>query len=236
MLVAATVCPHPPVLVPAVANGAAHDLEDLRVTCLDAVRWLASLGADVVVVGGAAESGEWDSSAGGSLRAFGVEVSYGGPEPVLPLSLTIGAFLLDQVGHARAPRRYVAVADGTSAKECAAFGAELVTGERPVALLVMGDGSAKRTTTSPGYFDERAVPYDAAVVAALEKADTEALLTLTPGLADQLWVAGRPAWQVLAGAAQAAGDDGASVSAVVQYDEAPYGVGYAVVEWGLGQS
>src|SRR6476619_786633 len=111
MLVAASVCPHPPVLVPAVATGAASDLDALRSTCLDAVRRLTSHDADVVVVGGGAAAGEWDGTAGGSLRAFGVDVAFGGPEQVLTLALTIGAFLLDEIGWPHTRRRYVATTD-----------------------------------------------------------------------------------------------------------------------------
>ena len=234
MLVAATVCPHPPVLVPAVAQGAAPDLDALRSTCLDAVRRLTSHDADVVVVGGGADPGEWGGTAGGSLRAFGVDVAFGGTEHVLPLALAIGAYLLDEIGWPHARRRYVATTDDATAEECRALGAGLVSTDRPVAMLVMGDGSAKRTKTSPGYLDDRALGYDQAVVSALEKADPEALLALTPGLARELWVAGRPAWQVLAGAAQATRDDDARhrvISAEVRFDEAPYGVGYVVADW-----
>ncbi len=55
----------------------------------------------------------------------------------------------------------------------------------------------------------------------------------TPELGRELWVAGRPAWQVLAGAGRAAYDAGRVVQATVRYDDAPYGVGYAVVDWEL---
>jgi hypothetical protein len=95
----------------------------------------------------------------------------------------------------------------------------------------MGDGSAKRSPTSPGYVDDRAGSYDHGVVSALEKADLDALLALTPELARDLWVAGRPAWQVLAGATRSAYPAGVRVATRVRYDDAPYGVGYWVVDW-----
>lgn len=231
MLVAAAVCPHPPTLVPAMAGGAAGELDSLRAVCLDAVRRLCTFDADIVVVGGGSTAGEWDGTAGGSLRTFGVDVAFGGGDPVLPLSLTVGAYLLDEVRWPHQRRRYVAVTDATSPDDCAAIGADLAHGDRPLTALVMGDGSAKRTTTSPGYVDYRAIGYDRDVLAALEGVDVDALLGLQPRLAGELWVAGRPAWQLLAGAARAAHAGGASVQTQVRFDDAPFGVGYAVVDW-----
>lgn len=58
MLLAAAVCPHPPLLVPEVAAGAAHETDDLRAACRTAV---AALPPDTVVVGTAqaVEIGRW---------------------------------------------------------------------------------------------------------------------------------------------------------------------------------
>src|SRR5690606_505434 len=95
-----------------------------------------------------------------------------------------------------------------------------------VALLVLGDGSACRSVRAPGYLDERAAPFDAAVSAALASADTGALLGLDADLARRVRAAGRAAWQVLAGAAE-----GAGLSGALRYDDAPYGVGYLVASW-----
>ncbi len=233
MLVAASVCPHPPLLVPAAATGAAEETAGLRAACLESVRRLHESAADrVIVVGAADEAGEWDGSAGGSLRRFGVDVQFGGAADVLPPSLTIGAFLLDEVDCPRDRRRFVAVASDTDTDDAAALGRRLAGGA-PAAMLVMGDGSAKRTTGSPGYLDDRAEAFDASVVKALAEPTPYAVLRLDPEVADTLWVAGRPAWQVLAGAAQAANEDGASIATAVRYDEAPYGVGYFVVDWNV---
>ncbi len=184
-------------------------------------------------MGDAPASGDWDGSAGGSLRTFGVDVCFGGPDLALPTTLTLGAYLLDEIGWPRERRRYLAVAREASPQDCADLGSRLAAEAERLALLVMADGSAKRAKESPGYVDERAVGYDTAVVAALEAGDVDALLALDPDLARTLWVAGRPAWQVLAGAGRAAYDDGASISTAVRYDEAPFGVGYAVVDWTL---
>lgn len=60
MLLAAAICPHPPLLVPSVAAGAAHETDDLRAACRTAVATLAPY--DTVVVGSnaqALEVGAW---------------------------------------------------------------------------------------------------------------------------------------------------------------------------------
>ncbi len=54
-----------------------------------------------------------------------------------------------------------------------------------------------------------------------------ALLAIDPALADDLWVAGRPAWQVLAGALLASPGPWFSRIALAS---APLGVGYVVVQ------
>ncbi|MFY9916577.1 MAG: hypothetical protein WAK18_18025, partial [Nocardioidaceae bacterium] len=187
----------------------------------------------VIVVGAAATAGDWNGDAGGDLQAFGCDVSFGGPEILLPLSLTIGAYLLDEAGWPASGRRYVAVAGETVPSTSAQLGRALVGSPEPVAVLAMADGSARRTTASPGYLDERAIGYDEAVVTALAQGDVERLLALDPDLDAALWSTGRPVWQVLAGAAQATYEAGGSIGATVLYDAAPYGVGYAVVEWAL---
>ena len=64
----------------------------------------------------------------------------------------------------------------------------------------MGDGTARRSVSAPGYLDERAAPFDAAVERAVRDGDLPALAALDPALAADLLAAGRPAWQALAGA------------------------------------
>jgi aromatic ring-opening dioxygenase LigB subunit len=95
-----------------------------------------------------------------------------------------------------------------------------------VALLCMGDGSARRSEKAPGWWDDRAEAFDATVAAALAAADLEALLQLDAELARALLVAGRASWQALAGAA-----DGQVWRGELTHHEAPFGVGYLVAEW-----
>ncbi|MGH3471311.1 MAG: class III extradiol dioxygenase subunit B-like domain-containing protein [Nocardioidaceae bacterium] len=238
MLVAASVCPSPPLLVPAVSVGAAAERADLRAACLAAVRRLVTSGVDQIMVVGTGEpAGDWDASAGGNLCRFGVDAGFGGERQVLPLPLTLGAYLLDEAAW-RGERRYVAVESNTEPAALARAGAGLVLGDRRLAMLVMGDGSAKRAVASPGYLDARAEAFDAAVVVALTRPDPEALLDLDPNLCEELWAAGRPAWQVLAGAAKASAAPPyeGSIRTTLGYDAAPYGVGYWVVDWAIGRA
>lgn len=225
MLVSAAVCPHPPALVPAVSQGGSDLLDEARVACLRAVRGLIAAPHDVLVcVGAGPATTRRGREAGGSLRRFAVDVGFGGPVVSLSPALTIAAYLLGETG--AAADVYQEVSADASPEECRALGTRLATLGGRVALLVMGDGSAKRTKQSPGYLDGRAEPFDAEVVQALAAPDPEALLTLDPALCDEIWVAGRPAWQVLAGALSGAEP---SMTGTVYYDGAPLGVGYFVV-------
>ncbi len=220
MLVAAVVCPHPPLLVPTVAAGAAPELDDLRTACAEAIRALG--GADrLVVVGGGEVTRAFLGDAGGSLAPYGVDMTIGGGLPVLPLSLTIGRWLLG-----REPDGFQEVVADEPPAACFELGRSLAAGSGRLGLLVMGDGSARRGTKAPGYLDPRAEPFDEAVARALAAADAEALAALEPGQAAELLVAGRAAWQVLAGAAEKAGLTGRLL-----VREAPYGVAYFVASW-----
>ncbi len=217
MLVAAAVCPHPPLLVPELAGTAAPELDTLRAACAAAVGGLRAAAPEaIVVVGGAGQAGAYGGDAAGSLAPWGVDVRIGAGEPVLPLSLSIGRWLLEREG-LRASE-FHAVPFDASPETCMALGARLAGGHGRVAMLVMADGSACLTEKSPGYLDARAEPYNAAIVEALSRAEIPAL---DPEEAAELWVAGRAALQVLAGA------DG-SLDGEILYADAPYGVGYFV--------
>jgi hypothetical protein len=119
--------------------------------------------------------------------------------PPLPLALAIGAELLDAAGYA-GPRILQSVAASASPETCRDLGADLAADAPGGALLVLGDGSARRSAAAPGYLDERAEPFDAAVEQAVRDGDLSALAALDPELARDLLAAGRPAWQVMAAA------------------------------------
>jgi aromatic ring-opening dioxygenase LigB subunit len=124
----------------------------------------------------------------------------------------------------------VVIGAGAAGIAAGSAGAAAVPDDRPVALLVMGDGTARRGEKAPGYADPRAEAFDATVVRALAGGDPRTLADLDPTLAAELLVAGRAPWQVLAGAALAARPGGAW-RADLRYADAPYGVGYAVASW-----
>ncbi|MGP3632171.1 class III extradiol dioxygenase subunit B-like domain-containing protein [Streptomyces sp. 24-1644] len=238
MLVAAAVCPCPPLLVPEVAAGAASELDDARTACKDALGVLAAARPDLLLVVGPAEAGRagpYPAGSTGSFEGFGVGLSVrlgvppGDTAPAgrgLPASLAVGAWLLDRARWSGAAVEGLGVEERLPADGCALAGKELAARADRVALLVMGDGSACRTVKAPGYLDERAVDFDTAVTRALGDADLPVLSSLDASLAYALRAAGRAPWQVLAGAAEGAGLEGQLL-----YADAPYGVGYTVAAW-----
>jgi hypothetical protein len=214
VLTAAAVCPHPPLLVPDLAGAAAPELDDVRAACATAIAALAP--ADVLYVVGT-DAGVRATS----FRPWGVAVPVDVPEP-LPLAVLVGGWLTRGL-----PRSFVVVDPALDAGECADLGADLAASAGRVALLVMGDGSARHDLKAPGYVDPRAAAFDGAVAAAFAAADWPVLAGLDPGECDELLVAGRAPWQVLAGAA----GNGAAARTVDARSSAPYGVGYHVAVW-----
>jgi hypothetical protein len=199
------------VLVPELASGAADEMADVRSAALASVGGLVAAGPDrVVVVGTGPLDHPVDESAGGTLAGLGVDVRAGGDDLVLPLSLTIGAWLLDQAGWDGA-RTYTTTSVPT---------------DDSVALLVMAGGSARRSLKAPGYLDERAEAHDAAIGAALASGDADALASLDVHLSDELLAPGAHALVVLGEMTK-----GADVTARLRWDGAPFGVGYWVADW-----
>ena len=234
MLIAAAVCPHPPLLVPEVTgvhgpgapDPAADELRRLRTACRDAVALLLGAAPDLLVVaGGAGQTAEYAAAAGGSLRDFAVPFTVG-EDPVLPLSLTIGKWLLADAGLGGQKVTWQAIASGTAAADCLSLGEKLAALAPRVALLAMGDGPGRRARGVPGATDPDADRYDSQVTAALAAADPVALAALDPGRDQELFVAGRAAWQVLAGAASAG-----AFTADLRYAAAPLEVSYYVATW-----
>ena len=234
------VVPHPPLLVPEVAAGAAVETAALRAACLAAAgalaaaatRWVAVAAVDVAAVDDAA------AGAAGTFSGYGVDVTVGlGPQPGaasddLPLPLLVAGWLRGRVGPRSITVRPATVPPGTAPADCVraghALAKRLAVGSEPVGLLVLGDGAATHTLRAPGYLDVRAEGFDAAVAAALGSADLAVLLALDAQLAAELRVAGREAWQVGAAAAQAAAT---AWRGELLHSAAPYGVAYHVAVW-----
>lgn len=248
MLIAAAVCPHPPLLVPAALGGAAtgppDELRKVTAAAQLAVSALLAVAPDLVaVVGGGPADREYGPDAAGSLQDFGVPVTVGTGTPVLPLSLTVGRWLLECAGLLAGPAGldgpaapalaanppavvFQAVNQRAGAAECRKLGIVIAARAPRVALLAMGDASARRAREAPGVPDPVAEEYDEEVAEALAAGDDRWLGTLDPALDGELLVAGRAAWQVMAGAAA-----GRRLHGRLLCMTAPYGVTYLVATW-----
>jgi hypothetical protein len=236
MLIAAAVCPHPPLLIPAAtgASGTGHaELDRLRTACRQALAALLASDPDLVVaVGGAGHTAEYPPDAPGRLHEFGVPFTVGPftasraePDvPGLPLSLTVGKWLLSE--HQVPRTAWWGIASDTRPAECLQLGEKLAALAPRVALLALGDGPARRAQAAPGAADPAADRYDEQVAAALAAADPGALAALDPRQDGPLVVAGRAAWQVLAGAAAEG-----RFAAELHYAGAPFEVSYLAASW-----
>jgi hypothetical protein len=235
MLIAAAVCPHPPLLIPDAtgAPGAADpELSRLRAACQDAVAALLAEPADLLVVAGGAErTAEFPPHTPGRLHDFGIPFTVGriGPDArQLPLALTIGKWLLS--GSGAPPAAWWGIASDAPPAECLQLGEKLAALAPRVALLAMGDGPARRARAAPRAADPEADRYDDQVAAALAAADPAALAALDSREDRPLEIAGRAAWQVLAGAAgDEQGQD--AFDAELRYRGAPFEVSYVVASW-----
>jgi hypothetical protein len=200
MLAGIAFVPSAPLLLPDLGGGP----EDLRSACRQAISALGDVD-DLVVLGAASPAG-WRT---GFIDA----TAYGAPGPPsrqpLPLPLAVGSALVGERTHL-----LLAVAG------------DAVAVERRTGLVVVGDGSAKRTEKAPGHYDPRAGAFDASVASALAAGAPQALLDLDAALAEELMVGGLTAWRSAAATAL-----GADWTGSVLYADAPYGVGYLVATW-----
>ena len=225
MIVAAALCPAPPLLVREL-TGAGLVAADLRTACLDAVAELMAADPEVIAVAGAAEQTRtWDGASSLDLARFAPGArarSRADRSPGLPPAVGVGAWLLGQAGYA-GERILQAVGADEPGGRCAAIGTSLAGARTRVSLLVMADGSARRGLKAPGYFDERSAGFDSDVERAVRAGQLDALLSIDQDLARDLMATGRPAWQVLAGAVA-----GRRVTSEIRYVGDPFGVAYLV--------
>jgi len=226
--------PSTPMLVPAVAAGAAPELDGVRAACDLALRRAVGSGAERVVVVGAGRRTRELRRGFGSFAGFGVDLQVpldpadpsGGER--LPLALTVGAWLMTQVGWPgeRAALELDREADHAT---LAAVATALAGEPSRTVLLVVADGSAARTEKAPASWHPDAEAFDADVAAALASGRPSRLAALDRARAVSVSSSGWAAWHV-AGTAAAVGHDGAW-DAEVHADVAPYGVGYLVASW-----
>ncbi|TDC46588.1 hypothetical protein E1212_26575 [Jiangella ureilytica] len=231
MLISAAVCPYPPLMVTGIGRPGDVRIDDVRAACWSALDDLRSASPDVLVVVGPGESTADEASRSGSFAPYGVDLTVALPGddpqagPDLPLSVSVGAWLLQRDGwdgEVSAATVALDAADG----DCVDLGRRLAGRADRVALLVMADGSPLRSDTTPQALRARARAYDTALADALRDGDPQRLLDLDAALAAEVGSPGRKALRVLAGAA-----DDELFDAEVLYEDAPYGVGYLVGVW-----
>ena len=203
MIVRAAVVPHPPLLVPELVAGTDADVTAVRAACLAVATRLTSAAPRWLAVG-SGPAGVLGPDAVGTFAGFGVDVAVrmsdaatGRPDPAMPVSALVTAWLRAQVG-AEEVTMHLVPAD-LAPDDCYALGEQLAATAEPVGLLIAGDGSHRHGDRAPGRPDDRAGPFDDAVHDALAGADAKALMALDPVLADELGAVGRGPWQVLAG-------------------------------------
>jgi len=184
--------PSAPLLLPQLGGGP----DELRSAVLQAISLLK---APVMVLG----AGEPAGVRTGSVDATPWGYRASAASDPLPLPLCVGAALLGS-------RAGTLLAVDGSAVE--------LDGD----VLVVGDGTAKRTEKAPGHFDARAEEVDAGIVEALASGRAPELDDV---LAAELLVGGAAAWRTVGRSVTGA------FAAEVLYAGAPYGVGYVVATW-----
>lgn len=243
----AALVPSPPVLVPQLGGAVARVPEAaddpvaaLRAAALTAAGALAGVPRWLVIGAGPADQLLDDASIG-TFRGYGADVRValsdvrnGEPDPELALPALVAGWLRGQVAPDAVASAHIVAAD-TAPDRCAEIGAELrATLDRtpePAGVLVVADGTATLTLKAPGYLDERAAEVQQELDTALSGGDRAALRTLDPALCAELVMAGRAAYQVLAGLFAA---DAADPDVETLYRDAPFGVGYHVSVWRPG--
>src|SRR5712691_7241757 len=130
MIVAAAVCPSPPLLIPEL-TGAQQVATELRRACHASVAELTAAAPEVIALVGAAErTRTWNGAATFDLARFAPRLSAGagqGPDPGpagLPSALGVGNWLLDQAG-CQVIRVLQSVAQDEAPARCADIGARL---------------------------------------------------------------------------------------------------------------
>ena len=230
MISAVAFCPQAPVLVPDLAQGAAAELDDVRAACRAAIGRLAAPGRQLVVLGGGARDAFHGPTSRGSFAGFGLdlEVPLGsdGPGPTeLPPSLTVAAWLLrDALGPDCGAVAYEIADPFTTDGDWGEHGDDL-------GVLVMGDGSARRSLKAPGYLDDRAEDFDRGLAVALAGGAGGSLHLWEAGLAHDLLASCAGAYELVSWSLEPFLYD-----AELLHESAPYGVGYFVASWALDRS
>ncbi len=91
-------------------------------------------------------------------------------------------------------------------------------------MLVVGNGSARRTEKAPGHLDPRAAAFDEALGQALRAPSLAVLAEVDLELARELWADVEP---IRALGDLLSGDE----QVTIDHDDDPYGVQYWVLRW-----
>lgn len=140
-------------------------------------------------------------------------------------SLEVGRRLLDECGWTGSIQ-LLAVGEDSSDADLQRLATEL-RHRADVAVLLLGEGSARRRASAPGCLDERAFPFDDIVADALDSGESGELRSLDDALARDLLVSGRAVFRLL-------GWMGEPDRADLSYRDDPFGVSYFVATWELG--
>jgi hypothetical protein len=225
VIVAAALLPHPPLLLREL-DGLHDSVPELREVAREAVRSVIPGVERVVVVGAADRKGpDWSMGWPAEVHGFGPSAPAAGA--AVPLSLGVGLRLLVEAGWS-GPVGQLALGWDEADDDIDEIAGELAGGPDPTALVVLGDGSARRGEKAPGYLDERAFPFDDAVATALAEGDSTALRDLDVDLASDLMVFGRTAFRVLGAVGLR---QGGPQQPRLLFREDPFGVTYFVATW-----
>lgn len=225
MSLPAVLVPHPPLLVRPL-SGAQDVAAGLRAACLDALTGvLATRPETVVVVGGDDIGRQWPPDTPVDVRRFGTTGPRTGPG--LPGSLGVVRWLLDEAGWTGPTELHAVAWDAPDAALDELAGR--LRGRQGIALVLAGEGSARRGEKAPGYLDDRAFGFDDSVAEALDKGDAETLRDLDADLARELMVTGRSVLRLLGRLAGERAPERAGLS----HREDPFGVDYLVATWVL---
>jgi hypothetical protein len=206
-IIAAASLPNPPLLLPGTTGGLVAEVEELRAACLAAISAVLTSEPESIVLIGGIRPDEGEHC----------------------LSLEVGRALLSQAGCGIRVEE-VTVGTDLPPSQCELVGEGIAELSERTAVVVMADGSARRSVKAPGYLDERAVPFDSAVWRALVTGEWSSLIGLDPDLAEQLMVAGRAPWQVFS-AAMLKGPTVPLAAVVPHYNSDPFGVWYPVLSY-----
>lgn len=215
----AVVVPAAPALIPGV-GGAADPLAELREQARALVADSLAKGEGPVVVIGAGETTRgWPTDApSGEARFTTGRV----PEDALPTDLEIGRMFAPSGGGELVLQSVAADADPAT---CLDLGRSVVS-DAGAMLLVVADGPATLTEKAPGHLQADAAPFARELARALADGDAAALAGLDPLECDRLWMRGRPALQVLAGAFADEQPQGEVIA-----EQSPFGVQYLLARW-----